>query len=168
MPRAVTRRALLGGAALVGGAGALAGCSKKPPQEIKPQPDVGVLLRAVTAEDQLIRLYESTKQAHPDLGRRIDPLLAHHREHRTVLLRHIRPGSESSGGAPLRMTLDPDTDETAPPSRRQAVAALRTAERKAAAARTADLALVAPGMAQLFASIAACETGHAAWLTRLA
>jgi hypothetical protein len=48
------------------------------------------------------------------------------------------------------------------------VTALRTAERQAASARLADVTRVAPGMAQLFASIGACEAGHATWLTRLA
>jgi hypothetical protein len=174
----VTRRVLLGGVALFGGTAALAGCSRTPPPEIPPHPGVAVLLRAIATEEQLIALYESTGTSHPELGRRVGPLLAHHREHLAVLRRHYRPGTgDDDATAP---PADPPADRAGPGgasagtpagaprsrpgSRPEALAALRAAERKAAAARTADVARAAPGMAQLFASIAACETGHLTWL----
>jgi hypothetical protein len=176
---AVTRRAVLSGVVL-GGTTALglSGCSKKRPQELKPHPDVAVLLGAIATEERLIAMYESTRKAHPDLARRLDPLLAHHRDHLTVLRRHYVPGTGSSTTpspgptaaqsrpAQPRQTLTGAT-EAAPGDRRQAVAALRLTEHQAAAARSDEVTRVSPGLAQLFASIGACEAGHAAWLTRV-
>lgn len=182
----VTRRVLLGLTA----AAALAGCSRKRPQELKPQPDVAVLLGAIAAEERLIGLYESARTSHPDLARMLNPMLAHHRDHLTVLRRHYVPGTNGDDGRPAtRQTrgaaaATPSQDAggalgaagaagtggaaVVPSDRGLAVAALRTAERRAAAARSADVTRVTAGMAQLFASIGACEAGHAAWLTRLA
>jgi hypothetical protein len=174
----VTRRTLLGLAT----AAALTGCARKRPQEPRPQPDVAVLLGAIATEERLIALYESTRTTHPDLARRLDPMLAHHRDHLTVLRRHYVPGTkdketeddEGTEPRPARpATPAPNAGgqggaTAAPRSRRRAVAALRSAERRAAAARSADVIQVSAGMAQLFASIGACEAGHAAWLTRLA
>jgi hypothetical protein len=177
----VTRRALFGLAT----AAALTGCARKRrPQEPRPQPDVAVLLGAIGAEERLIALYESTRTTHPDLARRLDPMLAHHRDHLTVLRRHYVPGTreeetddgEAAGPRPGRQATPApnaggqdgrDGATVAPRSRRRAVAALRSAERRAAAARSADVTRVSAGMAQLLASIGACEAGHAAWLTRL-
>ena len=174
----VTRRVLLGLAT----AAALTGCSRKRPQELRPQPDVAVLLDAIVTEERLIALYESTRTTHPELGRRLDPMLTHHRDHLTVLRRHYVPGTaetdddEGDGARPARPMTPapnaggqggPDDATVAPQNRRRAVTALRTAERHAAAARSADVTRVSAGMAQLFASIGACEAGHAAWLTRL-
>jgi hypothetical protein len=48
----------------------------------------------------------------------------------------------------------------------QALAALRLAERQAAAARIKEVEQVKPGFAQLLASIGACEAGHAVTLSR--
>jgi hypothetical protein len=179
----MTRRALLALAT----AGVLAGCSRKRPQELRPQPDVAVLLGAIATEERLIALYESTRTAHPELARRLDPLLAHHRDHLTVLRRHYVPGTKETGdggaggpqpGRPAtpapsaggRDGAGAGAEDTTVASRNRgrAMVALRTAERHAAAARSADVTRVSPGMAQLFASIGACEAGHAAWLTRLA
>jgi hypothetical protein len=184
----VTRRVLLAAATLAGGAAALTSCSEKAQPEVKPQPDVAILLSAIATEEQLIAMYESTKRDHPELRKRIDPLLAHHRNHLTVLRRHYRPGTETESSDRPRSSAPPggrgvpvgwgDTAAAAigevgvkaagaPRSRRQALSALRTAERKAAAARTADVIRVSPGLAQLFASIGACEAGNAAWLARI-
>jgi hypothetical protein len=173
----VTRRVLLGVATVA----ALAGCSRKQPQELEPEPNVGVLLAAIATEERLIALYESARSGHPDLARRLEPMLAHHRAHLTVLRRHYVPGTDGADGSRAGRTPEPNAGSAlgqagaggvgntavAPKQRRRAVAALRTAERQAAAARSADVTRVPAGMAQLFASIGACEAGHAAWLTRL-
>jgi hypothetical protein len=160
----VTRRVLIGGATVA----ALAGCSTKRPQQLPPRPDLAVLLGAMANEERLIALYESARGQHPELGRHLDPLLAHHQAHLTVLRRHYVPGT-NGGPAPRATTASPGGAAPAVPrGRRQAVTALRSAESRAATARTADLTKVSAGMAQLFASIGACEAGHAAWLTRLA
>ncbi|HEX6473164.1 MAG TPA: hypothetical protein VF069_29000 [Streptosporangiaceae bacterium] len=161
----MTRRVLIGAAT----AAALAGCSRKRPEQLPPRPDLAVLLAAIANEERLIALYESARTRHPELGRHLDPLLAHHRAHLTVLRRHYVPGT-NGGPAPSGPTASPAGGPTpaVPRGRRRTVTALRSAESHAAAARTADLTKVSAGMAQLFASIGACEAGHAAWLTRLA
>jgi hypothetical protein len=165
-------------------AAALAGCSRKRPQELRPQPDVAVLLGAIATEERLIALYESARTSHPELAGRLDPMLTHHRDHLTVLRRHYVPGTNGDdapqANAGRGRTAQPGPDAggalgrsgaggttAVPRGRRRAVAALRTAERAAAAARSADVRRISPGMAQLFASIGACEAGHVAWLKRL-
>jgi hypothetical protein len=163
----VTRRAVLAGAVLGGPAvAAPAGCSKKRPEQLKPHPDVAVLLAAIATEERLVALYESTRTTHQDLARRIDPMLAHHRDHLSALRRHYVPGTGSEGqtSTPTPTQRADAVAATAPKSRRQALVALRTAERRAAAARLTEVTRVTPGMAQLLASIGACEAGHATWL----
>jgi hypothetical protein len=142
------RRALLGG-------------SKKRAEELKPHPDVAILTAAIAAEEDLVALYEAVRTTHAELARRLDPLLAHHRDHLSVLRLHYRPGTVATSPAPL-----PRPRPTAPSEPAQALAALRTAERQAAGDRVRDVERVGAGLAQLFASIGACESGHLVALTR--
>ncbi|MFC5754794.1 hypothetical protein [Actinomadura rugatobispora] len=123
---------------------------------------VPILVGAIAAEQDLIALYEAARRAHPSLAGRIDPALAHHREHLAVLRRHYVPGTgdrAGEGGAIPR-----PTPRQAPGKASQALAALREAEERAAEARAADAGRADPGLAQLLASIGACEAGHAAAL----
>ncbi|ACY98872.1 hypothetical protein [Thermomonospora curvata] len=156
---AVPRRAVLGG--LVASA-ALGGCTRAdPPPAVSPGPDVAVLTAAIAAEQRLIMLHEAVLRAHAGLAGRLEPMLAHHREHLRVLQRHYVPGTgEGASAAPVPSP----TPFQAPAGRSGALAALRRAESEAAAARAADVVKIAPGMAQLLASIGACEAGHAALL----
>lgn len=158
---------------------ALTGCAKKPAQMPKPLPDVAVLNDAIAAERDLIALHEAVTGAHPELAGRLSTLLAHHRDHLLVLRRHYRPGTgeRTPAAPPPPATVRGTTGATAsaappaivaspsvPAGLDQALAVVRAAERQAAAARIRDVGQVPPGLAQLFASIGACEAGHVAML----
>ncbi|WP_207401225.1 hypothetical protein, partial [Actinomadura roseirufa] len=153
----VPRRAVLGGVAALA-LPWLAGCAA----EAAPRSDVTALSDAIAAEQDLVASYEAARTADPSLASRLDPVLAHHREHLRVLRRHLVPGSghrRHEGGAipaPRAMPL--------PGGGAQVLAALRGAEESAAAARVTDAGRMRPGLAQLVASIGACEAGHAGTL----
>jgi hypothetical protein len=157
---AVGRRAVLGGT-LALGLPLATGCRSKQAVKPAPLPDVAVLNAAINGESELIALYEAVIARHAGLTQRLSPLLGQHREHLSVLRRHYVPGSGEGTPAPVQATPTGVPDDPG-----QAVVTLRTAERQAAAGRAADVEAVAPGLAQLFASIGACEAGHAAVLTR--
>jgi hypothetical protein len=152
------RRALLRGAGLISLVTVVGGCSKKRVEELRPRADVAVLTGAIASEEHLVALYEAVRTAHSGLSSRLDPLLAHHRAHLSALRRHYRPGTYSTSPSPS------PTASQAPPAVpgqvTQALAALRLAERQAAAARVKEVERVEPGFAQLLASIGACEAGH--------
>jgi hypothetical protein len=156
----VSRRALLGGAV---SAVALGGCAEERPRASAPRPDVAVLTAVIAAEQRLVALYEAVLQAHAGLGERLDPVLAHHREHLEVLRRYYIPGT---GEAAATTTVSPVTPPAVPGKSSQALELLRRVEGEAATARADDVQRVAPGMAQLLASIGACEAGHAAALAK--
>jgi hypothetical protein len=154
------RRAVLGGA-LATGLPALSACGTDKPRPLPtPSPDVAVLTGAITAEESLIALYGAVASAHPALQARLAPMLAHHRQHLTVLRRHYRPGTMTGSPSPSPSPAAPSV----PPGQSKVLAALRTAELQAVAARTRDLAAVPAALAQLFASISTCEAAHAALL----
>jgi hypothetical protein len=157
----VRRRALLGGALALGAAPALGGCSKKKIVLPRPAPDVAVLTGAIRSEQALVALYGAVLSAHPDLATRLNPMLAHHREHLTVLRHYYIPATGEKTPSP---TPTPAPRLTAPAGRPEALAAIRDAERQAAADRTADCPRITAGVAQIFAAIGACEAGHAALL----
>ncbi|GAA4157186.1 hypothetical protein [Actinomadura keratinilytica] len=162
MPEAstVSRRAVLGGTAGIVFP-ALGGCGRAPAAPPALDPELMILVGAITAEHDLIALYEAVRGAHADLAERIAPALAHHREHLAVLRRHYVPGSgrlASPAPAPSPVA------QPVPGDRSGALAVLRRAESQAAAARVAEVERAGPGLAQLLASIGACEAGHAAAL----
>lgn len=160
---ALPRRMVIGGAlavaapVLLGGTG----CAKKPVAIPKPLPDVAVLNGAIATEEGLVRLYGAVITAYPGLSARLTPMLGHHRDHLAVLRRHYVPATNEKTGSPSPSVRP---QPSAPPDQGQALAALRSAEHQAAAARLADLGNVPAGLAQLLASIGACEAGHAALL----
>ncbi|WP_433139420.1 ferritin-like domain-containing protein [Actinomadura nitritigenes] len=156
LPGTVSRRGLLLGGGAVLAAPWLAGCAA---EAAGPRPDVSTLVGAITSEQDLIATYEAAKAADASLARRLDPVLAHHRQHLTVLKRHYVPGSgrrAHEGG-----TIPPPHAAELPQGPAEILTALRLAEDRAAAARRADTAKAPPGLAQLLASIGACEAGHA-------
>ncbi|QKG26145.1 ferritin-like domain-containing protein [Actinomadura verrucosospora] len=156
LPGTVSRRGVLLGGGAVLAAPWLAGCTARADGA---RPDVATLVGAITSEQDLIATYEAAKAADASLARRLDPVLVHHRRHLEVLKRHYVPGSGNrarEGGA----IPQPHAAEL-PQGPSQIIAALRLAEDRAAAARRADAAKAAPALAQLLASIGACEAGHA-------
>ncbi|OLT20119.1 hypothetical protein BJF79_47465, partial [Actinomadura sp. CNU-125] len=120
---------------------------------------MAALVRAIAAEQDLIASYEAVRAADPGLAGAVDPVLARHREHLKVLKNHYVPGSGDRRHEGGRI---PSPSPLAVPSGRDAaLEALRRAEGASAVARAADTAQVEPGLAQLLASIGACEAGHA-------
>jgi len=135
----LTRRALLGGSALVGASLIAAACTPAPGPEPSdnseaPAPDADAQVRAAVAADEasLIALYDAVIAAHPALASDLAALRDEHREHA------------------------------------EALAALTDAEKRAVGQRTAACeAAAAEDLARLTALIAASEAGHAEYLRGL-
>ncbi|WP_243718661.1 ferritin-like domain-containing protein [Actinomadura sp. KC06] len=158
-PESVSRRALLGrGAALGGGALVLpwlVGCAA---EAAAPREDVPTLVGAIASEQNLIATYEAARSVNTSLAGRLEPVLAHHREHLAVLKRHYVPGSGDRAGEGGAI---PAPSASPVPRGGAVFVVLREAEERAAEERRAEAAKAAPGLAQLLASIGACEAGHA-------
>src|SRR5437868_15090063 len=124
-----------------------------------PRRDVAVLTAAIASEQDLVATYEAARKADAALARRIDPVLAQHREHLAVLRRHYVPGSgdraNEGGGVPAAVAMP------LPSGRMRILAALRKVEERAALARREDASRANLGLSQLLTSIGACEAGHA-------
>jgi hypothetical protein len=155
---------VLGGAVAVGLAGlpALSACSsEKPPAPPAPSPDVAVLTGAIAAEQSLVALYGEVIAAHPGLRTRLNPALVHHQAHLSALRAYYRPATGVRSPSPsASITPAPEV----PSGQSAALAALRTAEQNAAAARAREVTKVPAALAQLLASVGACEAGHATLL----
>ena len=116
--------------------------------------DVRALLRAVTAEQNLISLYKRTVAVYSVLAPALTPLQAEHEAHLAQLrARIIEPPGKT---VPTRVTFRP----AIPGTRAAALAQLRTAEQAASTAQLRRLAGASPSLAQLYASIAASEATH--------
>ncbi|MEU5878370.1 ferritin-like domain-containing protein [Spirillospora sp. NPDC047279] len=160
-----SRRAVLGGTALVV-LPALCGCSGgEPARAPAPGPDVALLTGAIAAEQDLIGRYEAARGAHASLAGQIDPALAHHREHVAVLRRHYVPGSgRQADGSPaptVPSVPQAPSPQQAPGRASSALADLRAAEGRTAARHAADAGRAGAGLAQLLAAMGVCAAGHA-------
>jgi hypothetical protein len=156
---APTRRAVLGGSAAV--LATVTGCTTIGRAAAPaPGPQVSLLDGAIQSEAGLIALYDAVLATHPRLAGRLQPLRDHHAQHLAVLKRHYVPGTNTGTTTPA-----PRPTATAPAGQTRALTSLRSAERKAAAARADEVRRATPGLAQLLASIGACEAGHAQVLT---
>ena len=145
---------------------ALASCHKPavlaaPPT---PSPQTQTLLQAVTAERDLVSLYDKTAAAYPALAAVVDPLRAEHAAH----LAQLRGRVIVPPGKPLSDVLGPDGTGSGKAGRpavgaseQLALTALRNAEQGAVTAQMARLGPASPSLAQLYASIAASEATHA-------
>lgn len=150
-----TRRAVLGCATLGGGVLATAGCRVvATPDPGPPDPVLGEVHAAMAAEQKLIGLYTAALAAHRLPAARLHGPLDHHREH----LRQLRRRIVVPSGAPSPTPSNTPTDTTHPHP--DSLDALRDAEHAAAKARLAQLGRVPGALAQLLASIAACESAH--------
>ncbi|HKB30359.1 MAG TPA: hypothetical protein VKD26_05915 [Streptosporangiaceae bacterium] len=160
-----TRRSVLAAsltAPLLAAAGCGAPAAATPPAG-RPS-DVTILREAIAAKNNLIGLYTAVRAVHPELASQLDPLLTDNTAHLAELNRRLiepaHPPSPPTGRARGRSP----SPAPVPGSRSAALATLRTAERSAAAAAVGQLRTVTPSLAQLLASIAACEAAHAAAL----
>ncbi|MFI7227667.1 hypothetical protein ACIBO5_31010 [Nonomuraea angiospora] len=151
-PRHLSRRALL-----AGGAAALTACSSTGP----PQPSVRasdspetLLLKDLIAEkERTIALYSSMISGG---AQKLVPFRDRHQAHVNELRKYVTVAS----APPVTATSTPT------PAPKPSLSRLRDLERKAAALRIRQLDRVSPGVAQLIASIGACEAAHALALPR--
>ncbi|MFI6790240.1 hypothetical protein ACIBG4_23240 [Nonomuraea sp. NPDC050383] len=175
MRPSLSRRAVLaGGAAAV----ALTGCSGESggtgPSEAAQEPPELVLARQLIADKEyVIGLYAALMAKGANT---LAPFRDRHQAHLAELRRRFpaaaspasgapsSPGGPSSGGpsggAPTAGT------PTAGAAAKVSLSSLRELERKASARRARALSGIAPSMAQLVASIGACEAAHALALPR--
>jgi transposase len=175
-PAGTTRRRVLSASVLAAlAAVGASGCEPQawpwatPP---KPLPDVGVLRDVITAEDALIAKYTAVLAAFPSLTRTMSPLLGQHREHLAQLRARLVIPRGASASVPAEATAQPLSPPPGAPRNRprvptgqaEAVGYLRAAEQAEAAALVRWLTGVTPSLAQLLASIGACEATHAALL----
>jgi hypothetical protein len=122
-------------------------------------PQTRTLLGAVTAELNLIFIYNKTMAEYSGLRPALAPLLAEHQAHLTGLrARVVEPPGRK---APDAATARPAVAATAS----GALAQLRDAERAAVSAMLGRMTGAAPSLAQLYASIATSEATHATALT---
>ncbi|MEV5895441.1 hypothetical protein [Nonomuraea fuscirosea] len=161
-PVQLSRRALL-----AGGAAALTACSAAgPDRPAAPAPDSPetVMLKGLIAEkERTIALYSSLISGGAD---KLVPFRDRHRAHLDELRKHVTvpsaPVAAPGSAAPSPTATATATAKTRKPS----LARLRELERKAAAGRARALGGLSPGVAQLVASIGACEAAHVVALPR--
>ncbi|MEV0314470.1 hypothetical protein [Nonomuraea fuscirosea] len=163
-PVQLSRRALL-----AGGAAALTACSASgPDRPAAPAPDSPetVMLKGLIAEkERTIALYSSLISG--GAGKLV-PFRDRHQAHLDELRRHVTvptPPVAAPGSAAPSPTATPAATATAK-ARKPSLARLRELERKAAAGRARALGGLSPGVAQLVASIGACEAAHVVALPR--
>lgn len=174
--RSLSRRDLLrdtaAGAAAAAVAMTAAGCAEEPEHQRAEPPDPEtVLLRQLIADkERIIGLYASASSA------KLLPFRRRHEAHLAELRRRLPPAARGAGAsAPPAPSGDaaapPGPSETSAsgtpaPEPRASLRSLRTAERQAAGSRPRQAEGASPALAQLVASIGACEAAHAVALGR--
>jgi len=127
------------------------------PPTVSPQ--TRMLLHAVTAELNLIWIYNATLAAYSGLAPTLTPLRAEHEAHlRQLRSRVIEPTGKH---APDTVTAKPKVAAT----KGAALTQLRDTEQAAVATLMSRLGGASPSLAQLYASIAASEATHVSVLT---
>jgi hypothetical protein len=122
-------------------------------------PQTQTLLHAVTAELNLIWIYNKTMAGYSGLRPTLAPLLAEHQAHLARLRARViePPGRKVPDTVTSRPALDPTSAG--------ALTRLRDAEQAAVGVLLGRLAGASPSLAQLYASIATSEATHATTLT---
>jgi len=121
-------------------------------------PGVITLQAVIAAEHDLINLYRAAIYGGSG-SQALKPLLTQHQQHLARLqARLVLPPSASSAARASAGASAGPSASTAPA--RVTVARLRAAEHASATALVQRLATVEPALAQLFASIAACDATH--------
>jgi hypothetical protein len=117
-------------------------------------PGTQMLLHAVTAEQNLIWLYDHSLAAYPRLAAALTPVRAEHQAHLTELRSRViePPGKQ----VPDKVTAKPALAAT----QAAALGQLRAAEQAAVGVLMSRLNGASPSLAQLYASIAASEATH--------
>jgi len=134
------RQVLAAGAVAV-----VASCSReRTPDPVVPHPDDALREAAIAREQALVEAYGGAMRTHPSLVARLAPLLGDHAAHLAALGRPAATPAEASPVTTLR--------------------ALQALERTTAGAHAAAAATASRDLAPLLASLAACESVHAAVL----
>ena len=140
---------------------ALSGCKGPAVLSAPPHPSqqTQVLLHAVTAEQDLIWVYAKVMALYSALGGTLAPLRAEHEAHLAQLRARViePPGRQSQAAVSLRPRIAG--------TQAAALAQLRATEQAAVTAQMGRLAAAPASLAQLYASIAACESTHVGVLT---
>ncbi len=139
----------------------LSGCAAGDPAPSAapaPGPEEVLLGRLIADKERTIGLYTQLIDAG---GKALEPFRDRHRAHLAELRRRLPVRGVTGSPAPSGSV-------SASPSRqpRVTLARLREVERRAAAQRPGQLAGVSPALAQLIASIGACEALHVVALPR--
>lgn len=143
----LSRRAVLAGGAMV----ALAGCSADiPPSPPRDSPEQAFARALIAEKAKTVALYDTLIAKG---GARLVPFRDRHQAHLAELRRRF-PQVTGPTGSPTAAT-------TPTTSAKVTTARLRSLERKSAALRPSQLAGISPSLAQLVASIGACEAVHA-------
>ncbi|MER7129092.1 hypothetical protein [Streptosporangium saharense] len=161
--RSVSRRSLLRGGALGVAAATVAGCAagrpepSHPPAAEPPDPEIMLIRQLIAGKERTIALYSSAGSD------RLLPFRQRHEAHLTELRRRLPRETVSASPSP---SSSPSGTSTAKPGEPVSVRSLRDLERESAALRPRQLDGVSPALAQLIASIGACEAAHALALSR--
>ncbi|WP_188194441.1 hypothetical protein [Nonomuraea sp. SYSU D8015] len=146
-PRHLSRRVLL-----AGGAAALTACSAsgppQPPAKAPDSPETLLLKELIADKERTIALYSSLIAGGAE---KLGPFRDRHQAHLNELRKHVTATASATASSSPSSTASPKVS----------LSKLRDLERKAAALRARQLAGVSPGVAQLIASIGACEAAHA-------
>ncbi|MFI9838655.1 hypothetical protein ACIHFD_16580 [Nonomuraea sp. NPDC051941] len=149
-PRHLSRRALL-----AGGAAALTACSATgPPQpsvRASDSPETTLLKDLIAEKERTIALYSALISSG---AQKLVPFRDRHQAHVNELRKYVTLASA------------PPVTSTPTSAPKPSLSRLRDLERKAAALRIRQLDRVSPGVAQLIASIGACEAAHVLALPR--
>ncbi|MET8138971.1 hypothetical protein ABZU32_01540 [Sphaerisporangium sp. NPDC005288] len=166
--RALTRRVVLRGTAAAAVAASVAGCSGAGPAPgaaptPRPPDAETVLLTGVIADkEQMVALYRQAARANAKTAARLQPFQQRHEAHLAELRRRLPAPVPPPAGTPT-----PSASAGGSPSAAAvSIGTLRHMEGKAAAARVRQVRTVSAPLAQLLASIGACEAAHAAALAR--
>ncbi|MEU4403958.1 hypothetical protein AB0F88_05490 [Streptosporangium sp. NPDC023963] len=164
--RSVSRRALLRGGALGVAAVTVTGCAAEervPPAAAPPDPETLLLRELIAGKERTVALYASAASA------RLEPFRQRHEAHLAELRRRLPPTPPAPAAVSATAATPapaPSPSGSTPQGGSPSVRTLRDLERRAAALRTRQIEKVSPPLAQLLASIGACEAAHAAALSR--
>nr|WP_206313779.1 hypothetical protein [Streptomyces coryli] len=164
MIKVSARRSVLK-AAVAAGAVGVVGCSSPGERAAAPSPSAELRMRkqAARASGELMRRYDATVEAHPDLAEPLIPLRNDVAAHVTAFAGKGRdrktasPSGKPGKASPSPTPAAPDV----PDDPKKALARLAEAERSTADAHTEALAEAPGELARLLASVAAAGAGHA-------
>ncbi|MBO0829758.1 MAG: hypothetical protein J2P24_18465 [Streptosporangiales bacterium] len=152
-----------------------AGCRLLVPTDQRPappDPDVVVTMRALAAEQALIDAYALFAERHGSLANRLAAFRRRHTAHREAL--HARLPVDASGrvvtptpAAPATPSASASPETSSSPRTGDSLASLVAAEHAAAEDRLADALHASPTLAEVLASIGACEAAHVELLAGL-